>query len=112
MRRILIVRLIARQGRSHANHLGKSDDGAEDYSGKVEPMSMQPVIAESAQGVTEKDRCRNDETDFRVARRRDEGVGFRRMIWIFWHDGNDFILLRVGMMRPSLVPAGTAESLP
>jgi hypothetical protein len=34
------------------------------------------------------------------------------MIWIFWHDGNDFILLRVGMMRPSLVPAGTAESLP
>jgi hypothetical protein len=42
--RILDVRLVAGEGGSHANHLRESNDRTEDYSGDIEPVSVQTVI--------------------------------------------------------------------
>src|SRR5580692_10960577 len=80
------VRLVAGQGRSHADHLRKSDDGAEDYSRNVEPMGVQPVISESAKSIAEKDCRGNDETDLRIASRRYQGIRLARALGVVGHE--------------------------
>jgi hypothetical protein len=62
-RKVLLVRLITRQGRSHADHLHEPYDRPEDHSCKVEPVGMKPVIRKSAKSVAEENCCGDDETD-------------------------------------------------
>src|SRR5260370_36031189 len=63
---------------------------------------MEPLIPESAEGVAKKNRRRNDEANFRIARRGDQGIWLGGLVLIFavvvfvlvvsGHDENDLIL--------------------
>jgi len=70
-------------------------------------MSVQPVIEESAECVAQEDGGRNDETDLGVTSCGDQGVRFRRTIWIFGHDKGDSTLRARGGFRAA--PEGETD---
>lgn len=73
LRRLGIV-IIAGKRRGHSDHLYEADDRAENYSAKVKPVSVKPVIPETAECVSQKNCRRNDEANFGIARRGDQSV--------------------------------------
>jgi len=71
-------------------------------------VSVQPVISKSADSVAEEDRSRDNETDFGVSSRRDQGV---RLIWelrIFRHEKDSTVSGRGAQVSAS--PGRTAEA--
>lgn len=78
------IRLVAGKRSRHSDHLRKTDDGAENHSAKIEPVSMKPVIAQPANCVSQKNRRRNNKSYFRIAGRRNQGI--RRLGWRCFSD--------------------------
>jgi len=68
--RMLFVRFVAGQSRSHANHLHESHDRTKDDPGEIEPLRVQPVVQEAANRISQKNCCRDNKPNLGVARGR------------------------------------------
>src|ERR1035441_9447683 len=64
----------------HANHLPKTNYRTKDNSNQVEPVCMQPVVAQLPQHQTKQHGRRDNETDFGITCKGDEALRLPR-IW-------------------------------